>query len=125
MSPDASDPRVIVTPPRTFVELVMVLLVRLWASESPTMVPEGAVTTERTPDASLAMPEPEPRFSVLPPVPENRATSLSTALEAVLSSLSAFRFAKLVLMSDREFAMTSDELMVTIVDMAVSPFWAG
>lgn len=109
------------TPPSTLVDDVIVLLVSVCVSVSPTMVPEGAVTTDNTPEASLAMPEEAARFSVLPPIPENRASSESTE-EAGPSNLSAFRFAKLVLMSARELPTMSVDRIVTIVEMGVYDF---
>jgi hypothetical protein len=66
---------------------VRVLFVNVWVSVSPTIVPDGAVTAERTPEANFAIPVAEARLIVFPPVPENRATSESTEV-AVLEETS-------------------------------------
>ncbi len=56
----------------------MVLPVRVWVSLVPTMVPDGAVTVDSTPEVNNAIPEPVALFITLPVVLLNNAISLST-----------------------------------------------
>ena len=62
------------------------LFVRVWLSEVPTIVPEGAVTVPRTPEVSVATPLPVARFISLPVVDENKATSLSTEVAVLVEA---------------------------------------
>jgi len=80
VSPDAVPVRLVATPEAGVPSAgaTKVLLESVCVSVSPTIAPDGAVTADKTPDVSFAIPDAEARFIVFPPVPENRATSLST-----------------------------------------------